>query len=338
MEDRFLVNDRSEDVNIESSITYIPNDLLRTKICWLAHDLDKTINSTTENNLFKKIGTHEAAGLRAYLDEWMKRKLPNEEVIIWAENVFKEFEIIVSGGKERYNLEFDYNELDPEAVFNVIKTRRSIRRWKNKSIPKELVRKVIEAGQWAPSACNRQSCRYIVLEEKSHKQLIVNLREHWLKDAPILIFVGVDKRNYLLEEINYVPYMDASVAIQNMLLLAHAIGLGAVLCKTAEWDINVARSEKYTNDLSAMYSGLNIPPYFIPVAIIALGYPERYPLEPKRLPYDSVTFYEQYSTEDQVFTFTETRKGIKKKIKYMVIRIIKRVARTFGIQAYLTID
>ena len=324
------------EINIDSSLDILPNDLLMTKISWLAHDLDKTINADIETSSFKKIASNEAKRLKDALEEWKRRHLSDDALISWAKNVYGEYETIVNEGKEIYNLEFDYNELDSEAVLYAIKTRRSIRRWKNKPVPKELVRKVIEAAQWAPSACNRQSTRYIVLEDESQKQLLVNLREKWLGNAPVLIFIGADKRNYLPEEIDYVPYMDASMAAQNLLLSAHALGLGAVICKTAGWDINVGRSKEYTKAISNMYSGLNIPTYFIPVSIIALGYSARYPKEPQRMPFDQVVFYDQYKTDNENIISFGNHKSAKYMIRHLMIKVIIKIAQRFGIRAYLT--
>ena len=322
---------------INSPLSILPVDLLRTKILWVTHDLDKTINSQTNFDDFKKIASTEAARLKKHLDEWAKRNLPEENVIFWAKNVFKEYEILFNEWRELYKTEFNYNSLDPEAVYNVIKTRRSIRRWLNKSVPEKLIKKMLQAANWAPSACNRQSCRYIVLRDNFQKQLIVNLREKWLQNAPVLIFIGTDKRNYLPEEINYVPYMDASMATQNMLLMAHSLGLGAVVVKTAGWDINVARSKGYSQKIAEMNIGLNLPSFFIPVSLVAIGYAVQTPKAPARLSYNKVVFHEKYNNVKQEIISVNIQNNTKIIIKQLIISILKKVAKKAGLRAYFSL-
>ncbi len=279
------------EINIWSSITLMPQDLLRTKISWLAHDLDKTINAKIDFKRFKQVALNESQKLEESLKEWESRNFLNDELILWAKEVLFDYETILNERKECNTININYSEFSPEMVIKLIKTRRSIRRWEKRPLSRDIILKLIEAGQWAPSACNRQSCRYIVLDDDSQKQLLVNLREEWLTYAPVLIFIGTDKRNYLPIEYDYVPYMDASMAAQNILLMAHALGLGATIIKTSAWDMIDGKSRNYSTKLIDMYEGLNIPSYFIPVAIIAVGYPARIPKEPKRLPIDSIMHY-----------------------------------------------
>jgi nitroreductase len=288
---------------IESNIHELPNGLLRTKINWMAHDLDKTINAYLKTSNFIVIANKESKLLKLGLSEWKIRNLEDDELISWARKVLAEFEALEKEENERNSVLFDYNDLDPDLVWETIRTRRSIRRWKNKAVPREFVKKVVEAGQWAPSACNRQSCRFLIIEGGESKTALVKLREAWLKFAPIIIFIGADRRNYLENETNYVPYMDASMATQNMLLMAHSLGLGAVVVKTTGWEIKEGRSEKFIGMIENMMKTLAVPDYFIPVNIMAMGFPDRTPLEPARMPFELVANYNKFTSTESNDSF-----------------------------------
>jgi nitroreductase len=82
-------------------------------------------------------------------------------------------------------------------VFEAIKNRRSIRTFQDKPVPEELIEKIIEAGQWSPSACNRQAWKFIVIDSLEVK---LEYRDHLLSSA---------------------------MAIQNMQLAAYSLGLGS---------------------------------------------------------------------------------------------------------------
>jgi len=162
-------------------------------------------------------------------------------------------------------------------------------------IPNTVIEKLIEAATWAPSAGNRQSVRYIVLVEDDQKMSLVNLRESFLGKAPLLIFIGTDRRNYYPEEVDIVLYLDASVATQNILLMAHAMGLRAVMVKCTNVDIKMdatwSGGHERKKAINEMYLKLNLPKYFLPAVIVALGYPKRVPKTPPRLSKEGVRFY-----------------------------------------------
>ena len=321
----------------------LPDDVLRTRISHLAHDLDKTINTELGTVHFQRIGDREARALESALSKWHDRGLPEANpVIVWARGVLQEFHTLSADSSEQFRESVSLDLESGEALLELIRSRRSVRSWTTQQVPLEVVRMLLEAATWAPSACNRQSCRYIVLTKQEQKMRLVRLREKFLGKAPILILVGADQRNYSPEEIDIVPYLDVAVAVQNLLLEAHAIGLGAVLVKCTARDIHMdsdySGGQKRAADVSAMYSGLNLPSYFIPVAIVALGFPARVPKPPGRLPVDQVTVFERFADgEEERRSSRQKVKGMHSKAKFTLIRIMRRVARRFGIRIYMTV-
>jgi len=125
-----------------------------------------------------------------------------------------------------------------------IKGRRSIRKYTDRSVPLSLVREVLEAGTWVPSAKNGQQWRFTVLTGEAKKRLTDLFRSELqalstklihldmgssfsscsiMDQAPILIMVWNAGEHGWEAELQSV-----AAAIQNMLLKAHSLGLGSL--------------------------------------------------------------------------------------------------------------
>ncbi len=129
---------------------------------------------------------------------------------------------------------------------------------------------LIDAARWAPSSCNRQTLNFLII---NNKEIIYKIAEtvrggkSFFKNAPLLIIVLVDFRPYNLPIEKYTIYQDVAAAIQNILLMAHSMGLGAC------W-------ASYTSDTGMIINErrvrkeLNIPNYFKIGGIIAVGEPD----------------------------------------------------------------
>jgi nitroreductase len=156
---------------------------------------------------------------------------------------------------------------------NLVKSRRSVRKWKNTSVSKDVIFKLIDAARWAPSSCNRQTWKFLVLLDEDD---IINVGTQapggapFFTNAKAIIIVLIDKRVYTKNE-KYAPYQDGAAAIQNILLAAHTLGLGACWGGWGEHENEQKILEKF-----------NIPVYYKITGMIALGYPDEYPLHPAR--------------------------------------------------------
>ena len=318
---------------------------LITKISHLAHDLDKTINTLPGLPEFNQTANNEIKNLTVILEEWKRREPDKNDTVDWAQGLIMETNNLLLNinhkelKKDISNIDIDYSKA--KGLLKLIKKRRSIRSWLKIQIPREAIDMLLEAATWAPSACNRQSVRYIVLQDEKQRMALVKLREKFLDRAPTLIFIGADKRNYYPEEVEIVPYLDASVAVQNLLLMAHAMDLGAVMVKCTNVDINmdsdwsggIARRKA----ISDMYSKLKLPPYFLPVAIIALGFPARFPKEPPRLSPDKVRYFERFENKEEPQSYGKRKNFEISSWKWQLVKLIRKIARRFGIRIYVTI-
>lgn len=110
---------------------------------------------------------------------------------------------------------------------DAILTRRSIRSYQAKQISEDALETILTAGQYAPSGMNQQSAKAIVVQSKERMQQLVQLAKaaeqvdhNPFYDAPTVILVFADATQLA-------PLEDGCNVLENMMLAAHAIGLGA---------------------------------------------------------------------------------------------------------------
>ena len=161
-------------------------------------------------------------------------------------------------------------------VLQALRTRRSIRSYKPEQITDEELEAVLEAGTWAPTARGFQDPWIVAVQNPALLEKFSRMnREVWGRDidpfygAPtyVLVFAS-DPETWK----NGVP--DGSLVLGNMMLAAHAIGLGSC------W-INREREMFATPEGRALMAELGLPEGLIGVGALALGYPAAPPRDPK---------------------------------------------------------
>lgn len=110
----------------------------------------------------------------------------------------------------------------------LIKTRRSIRAYKPDAVPADVLARVLEAGTYAPSAMGKQSATIVAVETKAYRDRLTKLNAAVIGKnvdpyygAPVIVVVLGDG-----ESANYLA--DGSCVLENLMLAAHAEGLGTV--------------------------------------------------------------------------------------------------------------
>ena len=143
-------------------------------------------------------------------------------------------------------------------VLEVIKTRRSIRRYTGDLIPEEDINKILEAGRWAPSADNSQPWKFVVLRSLEMRKKLAGTLPWggFLSQAALGIAVVID------ETVSTHAAEDGAAATQNMLLEAHSLGLGA--CWIGTYGSAHEASAKKV---------LKVPGDKRLLSVIAIGYP-----------------------------------------------------------------
>ena len=179
-------------------------------------------------------------------------------------------------------------------VFDIIRTTRAMRRLKPDPVPDELIGKILEAGVCAANGANRQTWRFLVIKDRAIKERV----QHFYKRAfdevvgpryrtstppPGVTRAQYDRQHaaveYLTDHFHEAPVWivacleegqgtptrgsGASIypAVQNMLLAARALGLGATL---------TTRHLNYEKEVEA---ALGLPPGMHSYAILPIGYP-----------------------------------------------------------------
>jgi nitroreductase len=162
-------------------------------------------------------------------------------------------------------------------LFEAIYTRRSIRSYSTEKIGKEKVDKIIRAGMYAPSAVNKQPWHFIVFDDIASRRAIMEVHKSasMLAEAQKVILICFDEN---LQHDDGYGVIDCSVATQNMLLAAHALGLGAC------WVGIYPRK----NRMDAVHHIFNLPGQIIPFSIISLGYPDEKKETPDRFKQDRI--------------------------------------------------
>lgn len=159
-------------------------------------------------------------------------------------------------------------------LLQTIKTRRSCRRYKNEQIPDELLRQVLEAGTYAPTARGLQSPFIVAVQQPDQlRQLtemnarIMGVSSNPYYDAPtyVLVFAPDGGKNSL---------QDGSCVLENMMLAAHALGLGSC------W-INREQEMFATKEGKVLMKQWGLPDGLMGVGALALGYPAAAPSEAK---------------------------------------------------------
>ncbi|MGD0779795.1 MAG: nitroreductase family protein [Dehalococcoidales bacterium] len=192
-------------------------------------------------------------------------------------------------------------------LFEAIKNRRSIRRYKTDPVDDTQIEAILEAGRWAPSWANTQCWRFVVIRDTNIKtQLAATLMKVKLPDreipnpalnamgiAPVVIAVcaqigiaGV-KHDTIGENIEYATdkgdwfMFDVALAIENMVLAAHGLGLGTVIIGA----FDAAQAEKI----------LNVPKDYRVVALFPIGVPEQPGKAPPRKELSEIAIKDKFS-------------------------------------------
>lgn len=166
-----------------------------------------------------------------------------------------------------------------------IKGRRSVRKFKDSTVEKEIIEKLLNAAQMAPSAGNLQARDFIVVSNKMTKQKLKEaaLGQSFIEQAPVVIVAvaNIERSSRIYRSRGELyAIQDATAGVENLLLAAHSLGLAA--CWVGAFDENAVREV------------LGIPHRTRPVAIIPVGYADEKPAAPPRMGLDKVVHWETW--------------------------------------------
>jgi len=147
-------------------------------------------------------------------------------------------------------------------ALEAIHGRRSIRKYTSQPVGEDVIEQMLKAAMAAPSAGNQQPWHFVVIDDRDTLDAIPEYHPYsgMLRDAPLAVVVcgaaGAAKMpQYWVQ--------DCSAATQNLLLAAHALGLGAVWLGVYPEEDRVAKTREL----------LHLPDDVAPLAVLAVGYP-----------------------------------------------------------------
>jgi nitroreductase len=149
------------------------------------------------------------------------------------------------------------------SLVDIVLSRRSIRRYEKKDIPKDVFSRILEAGRQAPSAANRQPIHFIVVTDDSIKrEFSKGLFNRFIKDSPLTIVGCANTGDWAV--------VDTTIALQNMVIAAWAMGIGS--CWIGDFKEGKVKQT------------LQIPDKWKVVALVSFGYPAEKPKPRKKKP------------------------------------------------------
>ena len=182
--------------------------------------------------------------------------------------------------------------IDGKNLLELINKRQSDRAYLPNSIEEEKLNRVLEAGRLAPSACNAQPWKFVVVNNQDLKNKIADCTSskilgmnHFTKQAPIHIVIVEEKANFTssagsLIKNKQFPLIDIGITAEHMCLQAAAEGLGS--CMLGWFDEPKVKKH------------LSIPKAKRVPLIITLGYPANETREKRRKEINKLVSYNQY--------------------------------------------
>lgn len=162
-------------------------------------------------------------------------------------------------------------------ALEAIRTRRSIRQYQSKAVPSELVETALAAAMNAPSACNTQPWHFVVIDDRKILDAVPQVNPHaaMAARAPMAVLVCGDLS---LEVPSGYWVVDCAAAVENFLLAAHVLGLGAV------WTGVYPRQDR----MDGFRRLLGLPENIVAHSLIVVGYPAEQPAHQDRFRPDRI--------------------------------------------------
>ena len=174
-------------------------------------------------------------------------------------------------------------------IFEVIRDRRSIRKYKDIPVEPEKIELVLQAARLAPSWKNLQCWRFLVLTDAEKRSKLLdafpdeNPGKKAIAMAPVVIVACADPQQSGFDNDMDYYLADTAIAFEHLCLAAHALGLGS--CWMAWYDEEQIKQS------------LGLPAQVRIVGITPLGYPDQEPKPRPRKELQEIAFYNEWPQE-----------------------------------------
>ena len=170
-------------------------------------------------------------------------------------------------------------------VYEAITTRKSVRAFKERDVPEEVMTRLLDAARKAPSANNSQEWRFVVIRDPETREKISEAAcgQRFIATAPVVLACCADTDEHVMTCNQRAYTIDVAIAIDHITLCASAEGLGT--CWVGAF---------YEDQVKEI---LGIPPHIRVVMLLPVGYPQNLaPVAKYRLPLEKIVKYERWST------------------------------------------
>ena len=169
-------------------------------------------------------------------------------------------------------------------VYEAISVRKSVRAFKAKDVPEDVITRLLEAARRAPSANNLQEWRFVVIRNSDTRERISQAAcgQSFIATAPVVLACCAETDDHIMTSNQRSYPIDVAIAVDHITLCASAEGLGT--CWIGAF---------YEDQVKEI---LSIPPHIRVVTLLPIGYPQDPTLVEKyRLPLEKIVKYERWS-------------------------------------------
>jgi nitroreductase len=168
----------------------------------------------------------------------------------------------------------------PLELMEVVRQRRSIRKYRPDPVPQAKIDQVLEAARLAPSWATKQCWTFVVVTDPKTKRSVSEAGNEWIEHAPVIVVACADPKNSGLKKGQPYYMLDIGIAMEHLVLAATDQGLGT--CWIGWFDEQKAKA------------ALGVPKDIRVVALTPLGYPDEDPEARPRRSLGEIVFRDRW--------------------------------------------
>ena len=206
---------------------------------------------------------------------------------------------------DRYakEIDLDFSKIQETETLKSILSRRSIRKFLNKPISKELLSLILAAAQSAPSKSNLQQYSILVIQDQNIKNEISNLigNTKWALTAPIFFLYLADiRRNIKITNDRGYEHKNNNVDTFMNGVIDAALSMQSTICASESLGLGVCPISMIRNVIEEVKVICKLPKGVFPIAGLALGWPDQKSNVSIRLSQDIVIHFDKYNEKDLI--------------------------------------
>ena len=212
--------------------------------------------------------TSHGIKLREVCSQILRQNVVDDGTLNWSKKVISIYDNFQTS-KDISNIvdiPFEKSNIDIEELNQLIKSRRTIRHFSDRIVEDYKLDKILESVNWAANSCNRQNIKLYVIRDKNKIKTCLQLNSGatCMNTPDTFISLCSDTRSYIMPVERDLAYIDSSLGAQNIMLMAHAFGLGTCV-------LNWSHATRKENEL--LKSLLNCPDHELIIFNLLIGYP-----------------------------------------------------------------